>query len=1005
MNINVKLDKNFMTAYNRMSEKYGEEMAYLNGFGDKQLSYTDFIDNFIDKDTVADVSVDGNSNVSNKDMRTLMNEMPKSHRKLLAFNKIFYELNKKYGFKVANEWLEAEWTKALYMHDADTSTFLHYCYKGEECLVVKYKGKIHNISFNNLYDLVEEKEEYDVSIQQNAKFPNDLYVLDIINEENTWTKIKRIVKHSNTKPMRFIKCANGLSQIITEDHPVITLNGEVPAKDVAVGSQVYTIKPYESSIKNEKETYLTKDFGWVVGLCLAEGSAQPSFITLKQEDENCRNKLLNILNKLNMPYSIDEGNRVRLRVSEGEKILQTFLSKKTSAYKQLPSNFIDFPSDFMDGVVAGLIDGDGTIDGYKERHCQIRITSEVLCHQISDYLRTKNIFCRDRTPHIYHSVFSFKQKLPMFGIAFTLTDEEYFLNIGSIKINNKYKSRIRPHGDFKNKKYQSQYGWINVIENVQYIEKCSTVFDITTETGHFICNNILSHNCFAYDLKDVAEKGLFFLNTFNSEPPKHLSTFIDFVKEFISFCSNRSSGAVGLPNIVPYMYYFWKKDCENGYATKSPEYYAKQQIQRFVYAINQPYTRDGIQSAFINCSVFDMPYLEALFGGATFPDGEPMLDSLEEIQDFQKMFMEEVAEIRHHNVMTFPVLTISLLRKNGKFLDEDFAKWGIEHNRIWSDSNLFIDDNVSSLSNCCRLKSDVRDLGYFNSIGGTALKVGSVKVSTLNLVRLALEYHGDEEAYLANLKKLVRLDCQVLDVVRHILKRNVEKGLLPNFTKGIVDFEHLYNTVGVIGVYETMKTFGYTYQDELGNTFYSENADRFGEKIFKTIHEVKDDFMKDKDYKINLEQIPGESAAAKLLKADRFFYPETVVEDLPLYGNQFIPLGIKTTMAERIRIASLFDSFCNGGSIAHLNIDKPFDSFDKAWEMVNYIADKGLTYFAFNTRIQACAKNHGFYGKVCPICGGPVENEYTRIVGFYTPIKSWSKERKAEFKLREWEHV
>lgn len=1005
MNINVKLDKNFMTAYNRMSEKYGEEMAYLNGFGDKQLSYTDFIDNFIDKDTVADVSVDGNSNVSNKDMRTLMNEMPKSHRKLLAFNKIFYELNKKYGFKVANEWLEAEWTKALYMHDADTSTFLHYCYKGEECLVVKYKGKIHNISFNNLYDLVEEKEEYDVSIQQNAKFPNDLYVLDIINEENTWTKIKRIVKHSNTKPMRFIKCANGLSQIITEDHPVITLNGEVPAKDVAVGSQVYTIKPYESSIKNEKETYLTKDFGWVVGLCLAEGSAQPSFITLKQEDENCRNKLLNILNKLNMPYSIDEGNRVRLRVSEGEKILQTFLSKKTSAYKQLPSNFIDFPSDFMDGVVAGLIDGDGTIDGYKERHCQIRITSEVLCHQISDYLRTKNIFCRDRTPHIYRSVFSFKQKLPMFGIAFTLTNEEYFLNIGSIKINNKYKSRIRRHGNFENKKYQSQYGWINVIENVQYIEKCSTVFDITTETGHFICNNILSHNCFAYDLKDVAEKGLFFLNTFNSEPPKHLSTFIDFVKEFISFCSNRSSGAVGLPNIIPYMYYFWKKDCENGYATKSPEYYAKQQIQRFVYAINQPYTRDGIQSAFINCSVFDMPYLEALFSGATFPDGEPMLDSLEEIQDFQKMFMEEVAEIRHHNVMTFPVLTISLLRKNGKFLDEDFAKWGIEHNRIWSDSNLFIDDNVSSLSNCCRLKSDVRDLGYFNSIGGTALKVGSVKVSTLNLARLALEYRGDEEAYLTNLKKLVRLDCQVLDVVRHILKRNVEKGLLPNFTKGIVDFEHLYNTVGVIGVYETMKTFGYTYQDELGNTFYSENADRFGEKIFKTIHEVKDDFMKDKDYKINLEQIPGESAAAKLLKADRFFYPETVVEDLPLYGNQFIPLGIKTTMAERIRIASLFDSFCNGGSIAHLNIDKPFDSFDKAWEMVNYIADKGLTYFAFNTKIQACAKNHGFYGKVCPICGGPVENEYTRIVGFYTPIKSWSKERKAEFKLREWEHV
>ena len=636
MDIKVRLNKNFTTAYNRMAEKYGEEMAYLNGFGDKQLSYTDFIDNFIDKDTVADVSVDGNSNVGNKDMRTLMNEMPKPHRKLLAYNKIYYELNKKYGFQIANEWLEKEWTKALYLHDADTSTYVHYC--------------------------------------------------------------------------------------------------------------------------------------------------------------------------------------------------------------------------------------------------------------------------------------------------------------------------------------------------------------------------------FAYDLKDVAEKGLFFLNNFNAEPPKHLSTFIDFVKEFISFASNRSSGAVGLPNIIPYMYYFWKKDCQEGYATKSPEYYARQQIQRFVYAINQPYVRDGMQSAFTNCSVFDMPYLEALFGGAQFPDGSFMIDSLSEIREFQKTFMDVIAEIRQHNMMTFPVLTISLLRKNGKFEDEEFARWGIEHNRIWSDSNLFIDDSVNSLSNCCRLKSNIEDLGYFNSIGGTALKVGSVKVSTINLARLALEHHNEED-YLTALQQLVELDCKVLDVVRYIIERNVEKGLLPNFTHGIVDFEHLYNTVGVIGIYETMKTFGYTKQDKLGNTFYTERADKFGQRIFEIIHRTKNEFAKDKNYKINLEQIPGESAAAKMQAADEFFYPDAVVKDLPLYGNQFIPLGIKTTMVERIRIASLFDSYCNGGSIAHLNIDAPFDSFEKAWDAVNYIADQGLTYFAFNTKIQACARNHAFYGKRCPICGGDVVTEYTRIVGFYTPIKSWSKERKAEFKMRQWENI
>ena len=636
MDINVRLNKNFTTAFNKMKAKYGEEFERLNGFSDGQLSYTDFIDNFIDSETVADASVDGNANVSSKDIRTLMNEMPKPHRKLLAYNKIYYEINKKYGFKTANEWLEAEWSKALYMHDADTSTFVPYC--------------------------------------------------------------------------------------------------------------------------------------------------------------------------------------------------------------------------------------------------------------------------------------------------------------------------------------------------------------------------------FAYDLKDLAERGLYFIDNFNAEPPRHLPTFIDFVKEFISFNSNRTSGACGLPNIIPYMFYFWKKDCEEGYYTKSPDYHARQQIQRFIYAINQPYVRDGMQSAFTNVSVFDGPYLEALFGGSTFPDGTFMIDYIDEIKEFQKIFMEVTADIRSKNMMTFPVLTMSLLYQNGKFTDEEFARWAIEHNRKWNDSNIFCDSSVNSLSNCCRLKSNIEDLGYFNSIGGTALKVGSVKVSTVNLARIALEYDNEKD-YLVALRDLVELNCKALDIVRHIIKRNVDKGLLPNFTHGLIDFDHLYNTIGILGIYETLRSFNYVTEDEFGNTFYTEQACSFAKKIFDVIHRTKEQFGLDKDYKINLEQVPGENAASKLFQADKLLYPDMVIEDLPLYGNQFIPLGIKTTMQERIRIASLFDSYCNGGSIAHINIEAPHKSFESAWEMVNYIASQGLTYFAFNTKIQVCEHNHAFFGQTCPECGGPVAGEYTRIVGFYTPIKTWSKERKSEYALREWENV
>lgn len=641
MNINIRLNKNFTTQYNKLQEEFGTDIARINGFDDGQLSYTDFIDNFVDETTVADASIDGNSNVSHKDIVTLEKEMPKPHEKLLAFNKIYYEIQKKFGFQAANEWLREEWIGDLYMHDANTTSFKHYC--------------------------------------------------------------------------------------------------------------------------------------------------------------------------------------------------------------------------------------------------------------------------------------------------------------------------------------------------------------------------------FAYDLKDLAEKGLYFIEGRNAEPAKHLITFIDFVKEFVSYASNRSSGAVGLPNLIPYMYYFWKKDVDNHYlgiTEVNAKDYAKQNFQRFIYAVNQPYCRDGSQSAFTNTSVFDRPYFEALFGGSEFPDGTFMIDYEEEIIEFQKWYMEVMAQIRHKNMFTFPVSTISLLRQNGKFVDEDFAIWAVKHNMEWSDSNLFVDTSVNSLSNCCRLKSNIEDLGYFNSIGGTALKVGSVKVSTVNLARIALDTNSEEE-YLKELEKRVYINLIALDRVRHIIKRNVEKGLLPNFTYNLVDFPSLYNTIGFIGIYETMKKFGYIRVDELGDTYYTDKASAFGEKIFKTMRATADRFIKENncDYQINTEQIPGESAAAKLMKKDKFFYPNANIYDLPLYGNQFIPLGIKTTGQERVRIASEFDGYCSGGSILHYNIDAPFDSFEKAWKMVNYIADQGVTYFAFNTKIQACKNNHAFYGNVCPIDGEPVETEFTRIVGFYTPVRTYSRERKAEFEMRRWADI
>ena len=532
-------------------------------------------------------------------------------------------------------------------------------------------------------------------------------------------------------------------------------------------------------------------------------------------------------------------------------------------------------------------------------------------------------------------------------------------------------------------------------------EICEAVWNYSVYLHDFDTSTFYSY-CFAYDIKDIVEKGLFFIDGYNAQAPKHLDSFVQILMEAVAWLSRRQSGAVGLPNLIPYMYYFWSRDVAQGYYTKDPETYKYQNIQALIYRLNQPWVRQD-QCAFTNVSVFDHPYFEAIFGGTEFPDGSFMIDEEEEIIEFQKDFIQVINDIREANVFTFPVLTASLLYQNDKFVDEDFAKWACEASRKWNIFNFFTDSSVNSLSNCCRLKSDIRDL-YFNSIGGTALKVGSVKVSTLNLARLAYQNKTEKE-FLVALRDLVVKNLKLLDIIRTIIKRNVEKGLLPNFSFGLIDFPHLYNTCGVNGIYEVMKTFGYTSVDELGNTYYDEQAYNFGQEIFKVIHNTIADFALDKDYKINIEQAPAEQAAVKMLKADELLYPDDVVEDLPLYGNQWIPLGINATLQERTKICAAFDSYCNGGSIQHINIENTFVNFEQAWHMLNWVAQQGVTYFAFNSKVAQCENFHSFYGEICPICGKKKIAEYSRTVGFYTAVKYWSKERQAEYEMRKWDNV
>ena len=130
MLVNKKYGKNFTTIFNKMCEKYGEEFEFINGCHETQLNGTTFIDNFTadNKKNAADTTIDPNSSVGGKDIQVLLKEKDKADNKMLCMNKIYYEINKKYGFATANEWYSLEFGPYLYMHDAPSASFMHYCY-------------------------------------------------------------------------------------------------------------------------------------------------------------------------------------------------------------------------------------------------------------------------------------------------------------------------------------------------------------------------------------------------------------------------------------------------------------------------------------------------------------------------------------------------------------------------------------------------------------------------------------------------------------------------------------------------------------------------------------------------------------------------------------------------------------------------------------------------------------------------------------------------------------
>ena len=504
--------------------------------------------------------------------------------------------------------------------------------------------------------------------------------------------------------------------------------------------------------------------------------------------------------------------------------------------------------------------------------------------------------------------------------------------------------------------------------------------------------------CFNYSTYDTATMGIpsVFDGRGGSEPPKNLMSFLGQIELFSLIAGNSTLGATGLADLLIVIAIYMDKMLQNKEDAHVPMVddkacwqYMESMLTGFIYRLNQPYR--GSQSLFSNVSVYDSNFIDGMLEGDAYSiiiDDVKYSAKKEIVQKVQEIYLDIMNREMARKPITFPVTTACFsIDENNEIQDDDFLKFISEKNLKFGFINIYAGKS-STLSSCCRLRSE-RDNGeYFNSFGSGSTKIGSLGVATGNLPQLATICKGAEnpsDEFLHRIKDLV-LDCQLVNQAkRNIIKRTIKAGSQPLYSLGYMELKRQYSTFGVIGLYEALEILGYDIMTKEGQDYVLEILN----VINTTNKELQDKYKAPQ----NCEQIPGENVSVKLAKKDRALGYN---DKYTLYSNQFIPLIKRVNMFDRIAIQALFDKYFSGGAICHLNVNQEITDIDIMQNLIHASVKEGVVYFAVNFVLQECENKHMFVGNVdaCPHCGGKIIGTFTRVVGFLTKVDNWIPERR-----------
>ena len=435
----------------------------------------------------------------------------------------------------------------------------------------------------------------------------------------------------------------------------------------------------------------------------------------------------------------------------------------------------------------------------------------------------------------------------------------------------------------------------------------------------------------------------------------------------------------------------------------------KKCIESFIFGVNIP-SRWGTQAPFSNITLDwtvpnDLANLPAIVGGKEqdFTYG----DCKEEMDMINRAFIETMIEgDAQGRGFQYPIPTYSITKdfdwsdtENNRLLFEMTAKYGTPYFSNYINSDMEPSD-VRSM--CCRLRLDLRELrkksgGFF----GSGESTGSVGVVTINMPRIAYLSKNEEEFY-ERLDKMMDIAARSLHIKRVVISRLLDEGLYPYTKRYLGSFDNHFSTIGLIGMNEAGLNAKWIRKD-----LTHPETQKFTKDVLNHMRERLSDYQEEYGDLYNLEATPAESTTYRLAKHDVEQFPDiiTAAEDCgtPYYTNSsHLPVGYTEDVFAALDIQDELQTLYTSGTVFHTFLGEKLPDWKSAAALVRKIAENyKLPYYTMSPTYSIC-KNHGYISGeqyTCPICGEETE-VYSRITGYYRPVKNWNDGKLQEFKER-----